>query len=99
MDMDANAASDCGRKLFLEFKHDADITPVYGELVRPAGLGVMASLMVVMTTVAFASIGRAPVRGGFHVDPNAVYQSRKDLGRKPSRAEFKGVSFKSLYVA
>jgi hypothetical protein len=50
MDMDANAASDCGRKLFLEFKHDADITPVYGELVRPAGLGVMANLMVVMTT-------------------------------------------------
>jgi hypothetical protein len=34
-----NAASDCGRKLFLEFKHGADITPVYGELVRPAGLG------------------------------------------------------------
>jgi len=53
MDMDANAASDCGRKLFLEFKHDADITPVYGELVRPGGLGglgVMANLIVVMTT-------------------------------------------------
>ena len=26
-------------------------------------------------------------------------QGRKTLGRKPSRAEFKGVSFKSLYVA
>ena len=49
MDMDANDASDCGRKLFLEFKHGADITPVYGELVRPAGLGVMAAnLMVAM---------------------------------------------------
>jgi hypothetical protein len=51
MDLDANAASDWGRKLFLEFKHGADITPVYGELVRPAGLGVMAAnLMVAMTT-------------------------------------------------
>jgi hypothetical protein len=91
MDMDANAASNCGRKLFLEFKHDADITPVYGELVRPAGLGVMVNLMVVMTTWTCSGVlveVACPIPRRIALFRNRCYTSKCRHVLVPSRFTF-----------
>ncbi len=57
-------------------------------------------LEVRLPAVDLSAIGKGcghTIDGIFGVE--LIQQSRKDVGRKPSRAEFKGVSVKSLYVA